>query len=133
MQVLDGSLAGMAATGFVGGLALADEMRRLDNPLYAARTEAGMAKLISEAMPVPTAQKRVDGRPVRGYFASQIVQAWEAVRPAGMEDASIAEEENPFAVTDDTDDAGDADADPAMTCDVTDVTGEAAISALDTH
>ena len=107
-MVLDGPLADMAATGFVGGLALADEMRRLDNPLYASRSEAGMAKLISDAMPVPTTQKRVDGKPVRGYFASQITEAWEAVRPAGMEDASIPEEENPFTVTDDTEGNDDA-------------------------
>ena len=103
--LLDGPLADAAGTGFVGGLALADEMRRLpDRPLYAPRSEAGMCKLIAEAMPVPTTQKRVDGKPVRGYFACEIRDAWEAVRPAEAEDASIAEEENPFAVTDDTDD-----------------------------
>jgi Protein of unknown function (DUF3631) len=122
-QVLDGPLADMAATGFVGGLALADEMRRLGNLLYASRSEAGMAKLISEAMSVPTTQKRVGGKPVRGYFAFQITEAWEAVRPAGMEDASIAEEENPFAVTDDTDEDDD---DHALTCGVT---GEAGVTA----
>jgi hypothetical protein len=120
--ILGGPLADTAATGFVGGLALADEMRRLDNPLYASRSEAGMARLISDAMPVPTTQKRVGGQPVRGYFTAQILQAWDAVRPAEAEDARLAEEENPFDVTGDT---GEYDDEDDLASEVTAVTGEA--------
>ena len=122
-HLLDGPLADAAGSGFAGGLALADEMRRLGNPLYASRSEAGMAKLIADAMPVPTTQKRVNGKLVRGYFASEIREAWEAVRPSEAEDAEIEDEDNPFDVTDDTGDAGDSSG-------VTDVTGDAPFSSL---
>lgn len=104
-QLLDGSLAAEAETGFVGGLALADEMRRLDNPLYASRSEAGMAKLISEAMPMNTVQLTLEnGRRVRGYYAADIRAAWDKVRPYEPEDASIPEEANPFEVADEDED-----------------------------
>jgi len=102
VMIIDGPLAEMAAAGFVGGLTLRDEMRRLpDRPLYAPRSPAGMSSLICDAMmPVVTSQKRVDGQPVRGYLTYQIREAWEAIRPPGMEDASLAEEIDPLEATD---------------------------------
>ncbi len=125
-SLLQGPLADMAASGFVGGLALADEILRMDNPLYAARTQAGMSQLISDALPVPSTQKRAtwaDGKPVRGYFTHEIVDAWEAVRLPDAVDAEIDDEENPFDVTDDTDDVTDDDDETdALTSDVTDDT-----------
>lgn len=124
--LLKGSLADMAASGFVGGLALADEMLRLDNPLYAGRTLAGISQLISEAMPCPSTQKRAlwaEGKPVRGYFTHEIADAWEAVRPPDAEDAEIGDEENPFDVTDDTEAVtDDTDENLDLTSPVTPVT-----------
>ena len=110
VAILDGPLADMAGTGFVGGLALRDEMRRVDGrPLYAPRSPAGMSKLISDAMlPVQTTQKRVDGEPVRGYLTHQIREAWAAIRPPDLEDASIAEEEDPFELGDEESVTGEA-------------------------
>jgi hypothetical protein len=115
VAMLDGPLAGEGGRGFVGGESLADEMRRLpDRPSYEVRSLLGMCKLIAEAMPVKPKQVRVGDEVVRGYFPQQVRDAWDAVRPAEAEDATLTEEPNPFAVTDE-----DAE-DLPLTCGVTD-------------
>jgi Protein of unknown function (DUF3631) len=111
---------------FIGGLVLVDEMSRLDNPVYQSRSDASLARLVSDALPVNTVQRRVDGVRVRGYYASDILAAWEAIRPEDPDDAEIPEEENPFAVT--GDDSGETEEFPAQQG-VTGGTGEMEVAA----
>ena len=86
---------------FIGGLTLIDELHRLDNPLYQSRTDASLAQLISDALPMNTVQLTVsDGKRVRGYYAADILDAWDKIRPDDPEDAEIPEEVNPFEVDD---------------------------------
>jgi hypothetical protein len=90
-------------TGFVGGLVIVDELRRLPNPRYRGRSEAGLALLVSDALPMNTVQLRVDGERIRGYYTDDIAAAWDKIRPDEPEDVEIPEEGNPFDVTDDED------------------------------
>ena len=88
-------------SGFIGGLVLTDELRRLENPLYASRTEASLAQLISDALPMSTIQLTVSGgKRVRGYYEADILAAWDKIRPEDPEDAEIPGEVNPFEVDD---------------------------------
>lgn len=82
---------------FAGGLALADELRRIDHPLYAGRTEASVACLIRDSLPLSSEQRRIDGVPVRGYPVSSLLEAWERAKPADYESATEpVAEVNPF-------------------------------------
>jgi hypothetical protein len=112
---------------FIGGLVLVDELRRLDNPRYQGRSDAGLALLISDALPVNTVQLRVDGNRMRGYYVADIAAAWDRIRPDDPEDAEIPEEVNPFAVADD-DDADLPEYVSAGQHDVPAVTGGSAVS-----
>ena len=89
-------------TEFIGGLVLVDELRRIGSPLYEGRSEAGLAKYISEALPMNSVQKQR----VRGYCVADITAAWDKIRPAQAEDAEIAEEVNPFEIISDDDGDG---------------------------
>lgn len=92
-----------AGKDFIGGLELADDMARIENPLYATRTPTGMARLIAEAMPVQPRQVRFGTDRIRGYLASDIRRAWEAIRPPEDDDPELQEDENPFDVTEESD------------------------------
>lgn len=94
VTVLDGG------TEFVGGLVIVDELRRLGSPRYQGRTEAGLALLVSDALPVNTVQLRIGGERVRGYYVADIEAAWDKIRPDEPEDVEIPEEVNPFEVDD---------------------------------
>jgi hypothetical protein len=88
---------GLVINGFVGGLALRDELARIDDPMYTALTGPQMSCLIRDAMPVESTQKRVNrGNPIRGYFARDIHAAWDAVRPEDPDDSVIEDEYDPF-------------------------------------
>lgn len=100
VTVLDGG------TEFVGGLVIVDELRRLGNPRYQGRTEAGLALLVSDALPMNTVQLRIDGERVRGYYVADIEAAWDKIRPDEPEDVEIPEEVNPFEVDGDDETAG---------------------------
>ena len=95
-------LLGTAFAGkrFIGGLDLADELRHLPDPLY-GRTPNGIARLVADCMrPVEPRQERFGSeKRVRGYRAADIRRLWEQVKPEETEDAELAEEDNPFAVT----------------------------------
>lgn len=93
--------------GFVPGRALGDELRRLDDPFFAGRSENGASKLVSEAMgAINTVQRPLpSGDRARGYYLEDILRAWENARPPEMDELEPEEEEDPFAVTDEEDDS----------------------------
>ncbi len=84
---------------FAGGLAIADAVAELGNPVYGGREGLALARVVAQSMPAEPKQVRTGGSVIRGYYADDIRRAWEAIRPA-EDDAGIPEEENPFAVTD---------------------------------
>jgi hypothetical protein len=88
---------------FVSGLSLVDEVRRIDSPVYQGRSDAGLARLISEALPMNTIQRRINGQRVRGYYTTDILAVWDKMRPDDPDDIEIPEEENPFEVFEDDD------------------------------
>lgn len=94
---------GLSVFGFVPGQRLGEEMRRL--PRYSGRSLASMNKLISEAIPFYTQQRRLPetGERMRGYELDEIIRAWELVRPRDPEDMEEFQEEDPFAVDFDED------------------------------
>lgn len=92
-----------AESEFVSGLALADELRRIDNPLYEGRTVASLACLIRDSLPLDSEQRRINGQAVRGYPLSALLAAWESEQPDDTEDTEVPVEDNPFTVTDVTD------------------------------
>lgn len=83
---------------FVGGLWIVDELMRLDDPRYADLTDIAVAKMVSAAYPFNSVQQRVRGfpNPVRGYYARDLIAAWERIRPDDEDDVEIPEEQNPF-------------------------------------
>jgi hypothetical protein len=93
---------------FIGGLVLADELARLDSPLYAGHSVLGVAKLIGEALPFGSQQVSR----VRGYWTADLVELWEQIRPADAIGVTLSEDADPFAVTDDDED--DTDAGPVL-------------------
>lgn len=94
----------LAIGEFVPGKALADELRRLDEPMFRGRSEASAAKIIADNMPGNTHQRRLpSGAQLRGYLLEDILRAWELVRPQDPDDLEPEEEENPFDVTDEED------------------------------
>jgi hypothetical protein len=114
-------------TEFIGGLVIVDELRRLPNPRYRGRSEAGLALLVSDSLPMNTVQLRVDGERVRGYYADDIAAAWDKIRPDEPEDVEIPEEVNPFDVTDDDEVSAGQQAMSSVSAgqhDVTDVTAK---------
>lgn len=62
-----------AGREFIGGLALAKELRSLDKPAYRGWADSSLAALISRSLPVSSVQRRIDGRPVRGYYAADLI------------------------------------------------------------
>lgn len=103
---------GMAVNGAVRSNQLADEMRR--SPRYDGRSLAAMAALLSKQMPVIVHQRRMRGFdiPQKCYYLTDILAAWEQVKPVPPEDMEPPEEENPFDVIDyDEEIVEDADAD----------------------
>lgn len=100
-----------AGKEFVGGEELADELRRRPRPSpYAGRSMESVAQDIARAMravlDIGPEQRRFGTKRVRGYVREDILDAWKAVAPPDAEEDEFvfAEEENPFAVTDVTDD-----------------------------
>ena len=87
-------------TLFASGLALADELFRLGNPLYAGRTQLSLAMLIAESLPLKSKQVRLGKDRIMGYFADDIRRVWDMIRPEDPADTDIPEEENPFDVKD---------------------------------
>jgi Protein of unknown function (DUF3631) len=96
-------------TRFIGGLAIVDELRRVDNPIYQGRSDAGLALLVSDALPMNTVQLRVDGDRVRGYYVQDIEAAWNKIRPDEPDDIEIPDEVNPFEVDEEDETAGQQD------------------------
>lgn len=101
--VLDGmELDAWHGREFAGGLALCDELKRLDSELYAQMPEVSLARMVSDALPFRSQQCRLDGsgERVRGYFADDLRQAWDSIAPAPISDVELPEEPNPFDVDD---------------------------------
>jgi hypothetical protein len=87
---------------FFGGTELADELRRLNDPLYEGRKLESVGCLIRDTMPVSSQQRRLpNGDRVRGYPRAEILAAWEEVKPYDPDDVEVPEDEDPFAVIDD--------------------------------
>ena len=82
---------------FAGGQVLADELRRQDD--YA--DIPGITQLIARNLrPLEPRQIRVGHDRIRGYYAEDIREIWEEIKPEMPEDVIIPEEEDPFDVTD---------------------------------
>lgn len=92
---------------FAGGLMLADELRHIGGPLYEGRSDASLACLVRDSVPLDSEQRRVSGRRVSGYPVSALAAAWEAVRPAAPADLEPEAEVNPFACDEDDEDDED--------------------------
>lgn len=107
---------------FISGLSLSDELRRLDRPIYAGRSQASVSCLIRDTMPVASEQRRIDGAAVRGYPLSEILDAWTSVEPPTPDDVEMPEEIDPFDVPVTGDDVPVTASEP-VTCGVTGVTG----------
>jgi hypothetical protein len=91
---------------FVGGLHLVDELRRVGSPLYDGRSDASLARLVSDSVPFPTEQRRTDAGRVRGYPTASLTALWEAENTAApVPDVTVPDDDNPFALDDDDDDA----------------------------
>jgi hypothetical protein len=86
---------------FAEGMALADELKRefRKNEIYATKTPVGIARMIAGAMPGSPRQVRIGEQRINGYYADDITQAWEKMRPPELADARIQGEENPFEVS----------------------------------
>jgi Protein of unknown function (DUF3631) len=119
------TVAAASSTGFIGGMELADELQRLDNPRYTGRSHAALCCLIRDVLPMDSEQRRVGTDRVRGYARTALIDVWEASKPADdTEDIDVPEEENPFDVTDVTDsDSDDVFENTALASAVTGVTG----------
>ena len=89
---------------FIGGLELADELTRMDDPLYAGHSALGVARLIAEALPFGSQQVSR----LRGYFRADLLELWEQMRPAEAAGITITEDDDPYACTDDDEDDTDA-------------------------
>lgn len=101
VQTIAQDCAGVAeqsGADFIGGMALVDELRRIDRPLYAGRSDASLACLIRDALPCSSEQRRVDGQPLRGYPSHALTDAWSAVRPHddSTPEPDAPAEHNPF-------------------------------------
>jgi hypothetical protein len=92
---------------FIGGNDLADDLARVDSPLYEGRTTHAIACLIRDAVPFPSRQVNR----VRGYYRDSLLDAWAQIRPPDALDTLIPEEEDPFAPVeeDDPDEGVDAE------------------------
>jgi hypothetical protein len=107
-------------TEFIDGHVIADGLRRLaprngEAQRYAGRTDAGIGKMVSEALGINVIQIRIGrDRVVRGHYVADILAAWERIRPAELEDVEIPEETDPYAVTDGADDLVVADEIPGQ-------------------
>jgi hypothetical protein len=83
---------------FAGGLALADEISRMDG--WEEKSALAAARAVADHMsPVSPYQQRFGKEVLSGYLAEDIRKAWAAVRPEDAEDVLIPEEVNPFDVT----------------------------------
>jgi Protein of unknown function (DUF3631) len=84
---------------FIPGKALTEELMNLER--FEGRTSLSISQEIRRAMPVDisSTQRRVGtGNAVRGYYVDEILNAWEAVRPAAStEIAALEAEVDPFA------------------------------------
>lgn len=119
---------------FIGGLTLVDELRRMDNPRYQGRSDAGLALLVSDALPMNTVQLRISGERVRGYYVADIEAAWDKIRPDDPEDVEVPEEVNPFEVTGEDDETAGQQATDRVSAGEHDVTiGTADIRAISGH
>lgn len=86
--------------GFVGGRALVDELKRLDDrPQYEGRSDIQLGRLISDSLPFNSEQRRFSDQKVRGYLAERIFAAWDSIRPDDTGDVLIPGEDDPFEPT----------------------------------
>ena len=86
-------------TAFMGGLVLIDDLKRVDNPRYQGRSDAGIGQLVSDALPMNSIQvTTAEGKRVRGYYVPDILAAWDEIRPDDPDDVEIPEEINPYEV-----------------------------------
>lgn len=83
---------------FAGGLALADEISRMEG--WEEKSALAVARAVADHMsPVSPWQQRFGKEVLSGYLAEDIRKAWAAVRPEDADDVLIPEEINPFDVT----------------------------------
>jgi hypothetical protein len=94
---------------FVSALALVDELKRSDNPLYDGRTDGSLARMIGDALPFQSRQKRFGGNPVHVYKAADLTALWEAVRPADSMDVELIPDVNQYEVFDNVEEDETAD------------------------
>lgn len=93
----------VAVFGFVPSLVLGDEMHRGGDEMFSGRGALGCAKKLSNAMPVDPVQRQLpSGDRMKGYYLNDILAAWEAVKPADLDEEEF-EEEDPFAIDEDED------------------------------
>jgi Protein of unknown function (DUF3631) len=96
---------------FVSALALVDELKRSDNPLYDGRTDGSLARMIGDALPFQSRQKRFGGNPVHVYRAADITGLWDAMRPEDPMDVELTPDVNQYEVFDNVEEDDDETAD----------------------
>ena len=77
---------------FVTSDIIADELRRLDNPIYEGRSHHGLVCLTRDSLPCKSGRVTVNGEQVRAYRRADILDAWENERPADPDDVEIPED-----------------------------------------
>jgi hypothetical protein len=85
-------VAGIAALtegAVIPAATLADELHRMDNPLYAGRTEHSLICLIRDSLPCSSGRVTVDRTQIRAYRTAEILAAWETERPTNTDDVEI--------------------------------------------
>jgi Protein of unknown function (DUF3631) len=83
---------------FAEGNAIASELRHLGDPAYTNFVGTGLNKHISDNLPCEKKQVRVGRDRFYGYYADDVTDAWQAIKPEEPQDVEMPEEVNPFDV-----------------------------------
>jgi hypothetical protein len=94
-QIVTRDVAGVAALSderFITSGQLTDELLRSDEPLYDGRTEHSLACLIRDTVDARSGKVTMNGQQVRAYRTADLLAAWEAIKPAELDDVDMPDE-----------------------------------------
>lgn len=97
------SAAQNAGTPFITAGAIADDMRRTGNALYADRTEHSLVCLIRDNIAAKAGRKTIDGVQQRVYRSADLIAAWDEIKPAELADIDMPEDSDDMADCEDWD------------------------------
>jgi Protein of unknown function (DUF3631) len=82
---------------FLRGALLRDELAHLHPDDYSDVDAATLARQLSRALPFGVQQIRHATTTLKGWYADDLLAAWEEVRPPELDDVTEHEEDDPFA------------------------------------